>query len=123
VLQGGVLSFRQGAPAELALVVMLHAAKGEDLAGKVVQIRSDQSPAPTIQVRWKGPDAKPVTQRHRGGYALKVAFGQPANGRMPGKIWLSLPDPDQGFLSGTFDAEIRKVSPPKKPGSHSPPPR
>ncbi len=115
VLQGGVLTFRQGQSAtfDIALSVMLHAVRGEDLAGKTVQIRSDQSPAPTIQVRWKGELDKVQVERHRGGYALVVSFGQPAGGHMPGKIWLSLPDADQGFLSGTFDAEIRKPPPPK----------
>jgi len=124
ILQGGVLTFRQGksAPSDLVLSVMLHAARGEDLAGKLVQVRSEQARAPTILVRWKSGETRLLTERHRSGYALRLLFGQPSEGRMPGKIWLSLPDLDQSFLSGTFEAEIRVPPPPKKTPPQAPEP-
>ena len=122
VLQGGVLTFRQGQSPipDLALVLVLHAFRGEDLAGKTVVISSDRPAAPSIAVRWQAEKGKPATERYHNGYALKISFGQPAGGRMPGNIWLCLPDPDCGFLAGAFDAEIRRpsqsrgTSPPKR---------
>jgi len=34
-------------------------------------------------------------------------------GRMPGKIYLALPDDLKSFVAGTFNAEIRKPPAPK----------
>ena len=42
-------------------------------------------------------------------------IGEAANGRMPGKIYICLPDENKSFVAGTFDAEIRKPPPPKPP--------
>ena len=55
------------------------------------------------------------------GYALKVAFGEAANGRIPGKIYISLPDENKSFVAGTFNAEIRKAPPPKAKQPTGPP--
>jgi len=46
---------------------------------------------------------------------LKVIFGQAANSRMPGKLYISFPDDDKSFAAGTFIAEIRKPPPPRPP--------
>ena len=55
-----------------------------------------------------------VTKNYSEGYAMRVEFGEAANGRMPGKIFISLPDDAKSFAGGTFTAEIRKPSAPKK---------
>jgi len=123
-LQGGNLTLRQGRnwPPDLGVSVSLFAHQGEELSGKSIEIPPDrQPPLPQVTLRWKDDDHKAMTQKINGGYALKVAFGEAANGRMPGKIYICLPDDARSFVAGTFDAEIRKPSPPKHPEKPKPP--
>jgi DNA-directed RNA polymerase subunit RPC12/RpoP len=115
-LQGGHLTLRQGrsGPADLQITVQLFAQQGEELSGKTVEIPPDRAPPlPKIVLKWKDEQQKSVTRNINNGYALKVAFGDAANGRIPGKIYISLPDENKSFVAGTFNAEIRKASPPK----------
>ena len=115
-LQGGVLTLRQGkgSPPDLALSVHFFAQQGEELSGKTVEISSDrQPPLPKVVLRWRGDDDKGVSRTYNGGYAMRVEFGDAANARIPGKIYIALPDDSKSFVGGTFVAEIRKPSPPK----------
>jgi hypothetical protein len=115
-LQGGHLTLRQGrsGPADLGITVQLFAKQGEELSGKTVEIKPDRAPPlPKVVLLWKDSQQKPVRKNINDGYALKVAFGDAANGRIPGKIYIGLPDEDKSFVAGTFNAEIRKPSPPK----------
>jgi DNA-directed RNA polymerase subunit RPC12/RpoP len=115
-LQGGNLTLRQGGswPPDLGVTVQLFAKQGEELSGKTVEIKPDRTPPiPKIVLRWKDEQQKAVTRNITEGYALKVAFGEAANGRIPGKIFISLPDENKSFIAGTFNAEIRKATPPK----------
>lgn len=115
-LQGGHLTLRQGrsGPADLGITVQLFAQQGEELSGKTVEIPPDRAPPlPKIVLIWKDEQQKAVRRNINNGYALKVAFGDAANGRIPGKIYVSLPDENKSFVAGTFNAEIRKATPPK----------
>jgi hypothetical protein len=116
-LKGGTLSFRQGNtwPPDLGVTVLLVAREGEDLAGKVIAIPADRPPPlPRVVLRWKDDQQEPATQTVTAGYAMKLAFGQPLNGRMPGKIYLCLPDDPKSFVAGVFEAQIRKAQPAKE---------
>lgn len=116
VLQGGTLSLRQGKiwPPDLGISIHLFAQQAEDLSGKTLVVRPDRPPpVPQVVLRWKDEQQQPVTLQIDRGYALKVVFGQPAEGRMPGRIYISLPDDSHSFAAGTFDALIRKPHPPK----------
>ena len=119
-LEGGTLSLRQGRtwPPDLGFTILLTARQGEDLAGKTVEITPDRTPPlPRVVLRWKDDQQQPQKVTINGGYALKVAFGQPAHGHLPGRIYLCLPDPARSFVGGAFDAEIRrpKTGPPRTP--------
>jgi hypothetical protein len=94
--------------------VQLFAQQGEELSGKTVEIKPDRAPPlPKIVLLWKDDQQKAARKNITEGYALKVAFGDAANGRIPGKIYNSLPDENKSFVAGTFNAEIRKATPPK----------
>jgi predicted RNA-binding Zn-ribbon protein involved in translation (DUF1610 family) len=125
VLQKGLLLFGQGnAPSwDLGFGVDLVAGQGEELSGKTVEITPDQPLAPRVGWRWKDEQQQSATQIITNGYLLKVAFGQATNGHMPGQIYICLPDADKSFAAGTFDAEIRKPSPPKFGPSKPPKPK
>ena len=113
-MEGGILSFRAGEewPSDLGIAVFLDARQSEDLAGKTVEITPDRPPpVPRVILWWKDDQRQLQNQGFSSGYALKIAFGRPANGRMPGKIYLCLPDPVKSFVVGTFSAEIRRPKP------------
>jgi hypothetical protein len=117
-LVGGLLLFGQGnaPPYDLGFGVSLVARQGEELSGKTVEITPDRPGAPRVGWRWKNEQQQPITQIISNGYLLKVTFGQAANGHMPGKIYICLPDPDKSFAAGTFDAEIKQPPQPKSAG-------
>jgi len=124
-LQGGNLTLRQGPkwPPDLGVTVELHAHQGEELSGKSVEVASDRvPPLPKVTLRWKDEAQKAVNEKINGGYALKIVFGEATNGRMPGKIYISLPDESKSVVAGTFDAEIRRPPPPKPQANKPKPP-
>lgn len=116
-LQGGNLTLRQGAkwPPDLGFTVVLFAQQGEELSGKTVVVTPERlPPLPRVVLRWKNEQDKAENRTINGGYALKVIFGQAANNRMPGKIYIAFPDDQKSFAAGTFEAEIRKPNPPRQ---------
>jgi len=128
-LQGGTLTLRQGKtwPPDLGISIMLFAQQGEELTGKTIEVSSERAPPlPKVVLRWKTEQDKALTQNLTQGYALKLVFGTPLEGRMPGRIYIALPDDSKSFIAGTFDAELRKPAPPrpKQPPKTAPkPPR
>jgi hypothetical protein len=66
------------------------------------------SSGPHVYMRYpvkdqKLPEQKTFTKK----YAMKLEFGESKNGRVPGRIYLCLPDEEKSFVAGTFTAEIR----------------
>ena len=115
-LQGGNLTLRQGRgwPPDLGLTIIFFAQQGEELSGKSIEVSSDRTPPlPRVTLRWKDDQDKSVNRQIASGYALKAVFGEAANGRIAGKIYICLPDDAKSFVAGTFDAEIKKPPPPK----------
>ena len=125
VVQGGVLSFRQGAktPQEIIVAVQLFARRGEDLAAQNINIEASRTNAPKVGLRWKDDQNQPVTDSLHEGYALRIEFGQVTAGHLPGRIYLCLPDAEKSWLAGAFVAEIRKPAAPKPPKTPQPTPK
>ncbi len=115
ILQGGRLTLRQGRSGspDLGITIYLFAQRSEELSGKLVEIRSDRTPPlPRVDLRWKDDQQHSITKTVSQGYALKVAFGETVDGRIPGQIYICLPDDARSFVAGSFDAEIKKPPPP-----------
>jgi DNA-directed RNA polymerase subunit RPC12/RpoP len=115
-IQGGTLSLRQGRgwPPDLGVTILLFAREAEDLNGALVEIGPERlPPLPRVVMRWKDEQQEPVTRTFPSGYALRLEFGKVADGRMPGKIYLSFPDEEKSVIAGTFNAEVRKAAPAK----------
>jgi len=121
-VQGGTLTFRQGAewPPDLGVTVHLFANQGRDLAGKTVNIEPTRTNAPRLTLRWKDEQGKAVNRTIRQGYALRVEFNAVKNGQLPGRIYLCVPDAPYSWMAGTFTAEIRKAQPAKAPQPTAP---
>jgi DNA-directed RNA polymerase subunit RPC12/RpoP len=125
-LYGGSLTLRQGNswPPDAGVTIQFFARQGEDLGGKSVEIASDQKPPlPRVVLRWKDDESKPMTKAFSGGYVLKVTFGEVANGRLSGRIYLAMPDDSKSVVAGKFDAEIRRLPQRRPYYPKAPPPR
>lgn len=114
-IKGGHLDLRQGPnwPPDVGLSVQLFAKQPEDLAGKTVSIEPDREKFPRVILRTRNEEGKAVNENCFNGYSLRVEFGAVASGRLPGKIYFCGPDPEKSYVMGTFDAEIRRPTPPK----------
>jgi len=110
-LQEGKLTLRQGGPGGapvMGVAIHLFARRAEELSGKTIEIAATRPPPlPRVSVRWEEGRQQAGRADVWAGYALKLAFRQPANGRLAGKLYLCLPDSAKSFVAGTFDAEIR----------------
>jgi len=45
--------------------------------------------------------------RYVEGYAMRLEFGKESDGKVPGKIYLCLPDEGKSFVAGTFQLELK----------------
>ena len=119
-IQNGTFALRQGPtwPPDVGVTILLPQRPAEDYAGKQFLIATNYSgKAPRVVLRIKDDQQKEVTTGFPKGYAMKLEFGQVADGRLPGQIYLCTPDPAKSVVVGNFSAEIRKPNPPK---SHKP---
>lgn len=116
VIKAGQLDLRQGpkSPPDVGLTIYLYANQAEDLAGKSVNIEADRDKSPRAVLRTKNAEGKSVNEEFKAGYVMKLEFGAAANGKLPGKIYFCAPDAAKSYVMGTFLADIRKPSPPKK---------
>jgi len=48
----------------------------------------------------------PESQLYTAKYALRLEFGQESGGKLPGKLYLCLPDESKSCVAGTFTAEV-----------------
>jgi hypothetical protein len=93
-------------PPEAGITIYLREKRNENLFGKSVVIKINATNAPMVNLRWKDAQDQPMTESVKGGYALRIEFGQPAGGQLPGKIYLCTPDDEKSYVAGTFTAEV-----------------
>jgi hypothetical protein len=114
VLQGNQLNLRMGRewPPQLGLSIHLYARSPEDLSGRSALVTSNNIRSPRVVLRWREGQTNRV-ETFTNGYALKLEFGALKGNRLPGKIYLCVPDQNQSCVAGVFNAEIRRPSPPR----------
>ena len=106
-----VLRLTQGAlmSPDREVLVYLSLKAGQTLAGQTLAITKDTKGTEVAQVikRWKdGGAPQPQLKAFTTGYAMKLELGQLANGKIPGKIFLAFPDPEQTVVAGTFEVAV-----------------
>jgi hypothetical protein len=108
ILEGGTLTLRHPFnQTDLGLNIYFFAKQADELAGKVLTVTTNNTRSPRVVIRWKeGTTGKRETINNN--YALKIEFGTISANRIPGKIYICLPDQSQSCAAGTFVAEIRK---------------
>jgi hypothetical protein len=113
-LENGFLSFRQGADffADLEMSVGLSVNFPAELSGKTFTVpipKQESGGNPNIWMKWKsnGKDV-PEQKSWMEGYAMQLEFGRMLNGKLPGKIYLCVPDEEKSFIRGTFEVTLRR---------------
>jgi hypothetical protein len=110
VINEGRLDLRQGAkwPPDTGISIHLLAKRVEDIAGKTVIIEPERTNSPKVILRWKKSDGKAASREFTGGYVARIEFGAIKSKSLPGKIFIATPDDLKSYVSGTFNAEIRR---------------
>ncbi len=81
---------------------------GGSYAGKTFTVKPDQAPEIDINLAYSGEKKGSIkSQTYIKGYSIKLEFGTPKDGKLPGKIHLRLPDEAGSFVVGTFEADIK----------------
>ena len=110
-IENGVLSLHQGkgVTSELEVKLMLGTSPWEVPTGKNFRISGGNvTNAPKIMLAWKDKDnVAPTEKKFSGNYSLLLELGQEKDGKLPGKIALSLPDEEKSNVAGTFEAKIK----------------
>ncbi len=124
LMQGESLHFRtldkDGIP-EREVVLKLSPEKAKAAAdGLKLVVKPDQPPGPDVpEVMTVFPPAKqgdPGANAYVNGYALTLELGKRDKGKVPGKVFLSLPGDEKDFLAGTFTADwVRSPTVPPGP--------
>jgi DNA-directed RNA polymerase subunit RPC12/RpoP len=116
--QNGTLTLRAGTrgTTEFGVTVNFQGAQAEALAGKNLNILADTNKSARVTLRWKDADGTVQKASYDDSYALRLEFGELANNRLPGEIYLCTPDAEKSYLLGSFNADARKPKPkaPKK---------
>lgn len=112
-IEGDELSFRvvkAGNPplversVKLKLAPMLVAGQPvPPVQGREWKVKFDALAGPDVPEVWREVTGKPP-HLYPSGYALTLTLGQRKDGKVPGKIYLSLNDEEKTFLAGTFEA-------------------
>jgi hypothetical protein len=111
-LENGWLKFRQGADffPDLEMDIVLFVNLNAELSGKTITVpKQEFGGNPHIWMKWK-PDGQdtPEQKSWMEGYAMQLEFGRMLNGKMPGKIYLCVPDKEKSFIRGTFEVPLRR---------------
>jgi hypothetical protein len=109
-LRGRFLTLRQGGEfnPELEVRILLSSAKDDSFSGKSYQVAPDAAPpVPPVSVSCREHERRAAEPRvFSTKYAMRLEFGQERDGKLPGKLYLCLPDESKSYVAGTFTAEV-----------------
>lgn len=105
-----ILELRQGKDffPDRSIKVFLFLKKDDKLEGKKFEIGPKAGGNPHVHVQWKpAGETVPKGEAYVDKYCMKLEFGEIKDKKLPGKIYLCLPDKDKSFVAGTFELEIK----------------
>ena len=76
----------------------------QPILGRSWKVRLESEPSPLVPEIWLEDDGKAI-QLYPGGYALTLELGARKDGKVTGKVYLSIPDVKKTVLAGTFTAD------------------
>lgn len=121
VMENGWLKFRQGRDffPDLELSVVLFEENPSNLADRIFKVPGERGPRPHVWLHWKEPgQTVPQTKAFVDRYALRLEFGRLSDGKLPGKIYVCVPDETRSFLRGSFEVELKPGA--MRPGGRAP---
>lgn len=109
-VQNSVLHLSQGKDffADQEFMIFLFLRQGASPDGKRFFMSVDNTLGPHVHFKYRAEGKNiPETETFTKEYAMHLEFGKSVNGRVPGKIYLCLPDEEKSFVAGSFTAEIK----------------
>jgi hypothetical protein len=112
IFQNGTLTFRAGTrgTVEFGVLINFSGAQAESLSGQSIHVATNADKAASVMLRWKDGDQQRKAS-YTNGYAMRLEFDQLGGNRLPGKIYLCLPDDEKSYTAGTFRADVRRPKP------------
>jgi len=107
------LSFRQGKNLfpDAEITVFLFLKEDESPEGKIFEMAIDvpiSAHQPHVHIERSFPNKKlPTVLAYSSKYAMKLQLGAKKDGKVPGTIYVCLPDDDKSFVAGTFSVEVK----------------
>jgi tetratricopeptide (TPR) repeat protein len=118
--ENGILTFHDGKDflQSHAVTVFLFL-KGESPDGKSYNIESSSGfGSPHVHMKWRQKNSKtPKSRVFMKGYSMRLEFGKTQDGKLPGKIYLCMPDEMRSYLAGSFTAIVKKEEKTERPAS------
>jgi hypothetical protein len=120
-VEGNDLVFRTGKDVtpERRMLLKLRKSADESLENRKWAVRQDTPAGAAVPEVWLELPPQPI-HAFSSGYALTLELGQRKDGKVPGKVYLSLPDDEKSFLAGTFTADYARA-PGEPPGADDAP--
>jgi hypothetical protein len=111
IFQNGAFTLRAGTrgPTDFGVTVNFGGVPAETLSGKTIQVASRALKDARVTLHWK--DDRPQKRDYHDGYAMRLEFGPLARNRLPGKIYLCLPDAEKSYVLGSFNATVSQPKP------------
>lgn len=80
----------------------------EILSGRSFEVDTNHAGlAPSVSLFWREGDLR-VIEMFTNNFAMKLEFGRISGKKLPGKIYLCLPDETKSCVAGTFTADIQR---------------
>jgi hypothetical protein len=108
-MDNGILALRQGKDVlpDAELGVFFGLKPGESLSGKTIDVSPSARVAPRVWKKWKVTGKVALQQKvYSKGYAMKLQFGEVSEDKVPGKIYICLPDEEHSVVAGSFVASV-----------------
>lgn len=112
-VDNGILALRMGTNVmpDMELGVFFGMKPGENLTGKTIDVNPQSRAAPRVWKKWKVEGKTALQQKvYSKGYTMKLQFGEVSEDRVPGKLYLCLPDEEQSVVAGSFIASVGAAS-------------
>lgn len=110
-IESGVLTLRQGdGPLATEVKVFLYTKPWEIPVGRSFKLMNPTAGSESPHIRVRSPEAGQSVPRQREyteKYTLLLELGPEQDKKVPGKIYLALPDEGKSQVAGTFEAAIR----------------
>lgn len=110
-IESGVLTFRQGdGPLATEVKIFLYTKPWEVPVARSFKLMQPVAGGQSPHIRVRSPELgqnAPRQREYTEKYTLLLELGQEKDKKLPGKIYLMLPDEDKSQIAGTFEAAIR----------------